>query len=366
MQLPASIGIVLHDFPLGGTERIALRLAKAWCDRGVRITVFVGEDGGPLRSLVPSAARLMFADPPIRRGRGSRKRLGRAAARYFSANRVDGLFIPGNYHWNIVPALAAMADRPAIVVQVSSPLRMVPRGPLRRLIFDRRMRSLLRQADALVTMTETHRCQADAIMRRPSATTIPLPALEDDDRALVHASGRTILAAGRLIRQKGFDLLIAAFRLLDDGNARLVIVGSGPEAATLARQAEASGVGDRITFAGYQPDIRPFLDAARLLVMPSRFEGYGAVIVEALGAGRPVIATTVTPAADLLLGEAERGMLVPAGDVGALTAALRSILDAPAPDPLKLASAVSDHRIEIGAESYLACFARVLADRHNG
>lgn len=78
---PASLGIVLHDLPLGGTERIALRLAGAWAARGVAVTVFVGHASGPLAALAPGAATLVAADPPIPRGRGSRERLGHAAAR---------------------------------------------------------------------------------------------------------------------------------------------------------------------------------------------------------------------------------------------------------------------------------------------
>ncbi len=105
-----------------------------------------------------------------------------------------------------------------------------------------------------------------------------------------------ILAAGRLIRQKGFDLLIDAFARLDDPRARLVIVGSGPEEDELRRKIERLDLAQCVTLAGFVPDIRPHLDAARVFVLPSRFEGYGAVIVEALGAGRPVIATASTPA----------------------------------------------------------------------
>src|ERR1700761_5937595 len=86
---PASIGIVMHDFPLGGTERIALRLARAWIARGVAVTLFCGDESGPLRSMVPAGVRLAPAHPAIPRGPRSRERLGAAAARYFAAHRVD-------------------------------------------------------------------------------------------------------------------------------------------------------------------------------------------------------------------------------------------------------------------------------------
>ena len=196
------------------------------------------------------------------------------------------------------------------------------------------------------------------MMKRPIATTIPLPALDNDHPPAAPASGRTILAAGRLIRQKGFDLLIEAFRQLGDRDARLMIAGSGPEEEALRRQIAAAGLADRVRLAGYAPDIRPLLDEARLFVLPSRFEGYGAVIVEALGAGRPVIATASTPAVEDVLTDPARGLVVPIEDIPALAHALRELLDRPAPDPAALAEAVAPYRIGAGATAYLDLFAR--------
>lgn len=357
-----SIGIVLHDFPLGGTERIALRLAGAWIERGIAVTIFVGEDRGPLRDLVPPGARLVLAAPPVPRGRKSRRRLGAAAAAFFTRHPVDGLFVPGNFHWEIVPALIRIPHRPAVIVQISSPLRMEPRGRLRQWAFERRMRRLLRDADALIAMGALHKAQADGIMGRAVATTIPLPAL-DDVRPVIPASGKTILAAGRLIHQKGFDLLIYAFHKLDDPEARLVIAGSGPEESDLASRIAARNLGNRVTLTGFVPDIGPLLDDARLFVMASRFEGYGAVIVEALGAGRPVIATASTPAIEDVMEDPESGVVVPIEDVAALQTAMRTLLDQPPPDPHRLAATVDAYRLSAGAESYLDRFRQVLADR---
>lgn len=361
MKAPASIGIVLHDFPLGGTERIALRLARAWIAMGIAVTIFCGSDRGPLRAMVPEGAKLVRARPAISRGPGSRRRVGHAAARYFAREHVDALFVPGNFHWEMVPALATIRSRPRIVVQISSPLTMPQRGRVRQALFRRRMRRLLRRADALVAMDDANRGRADRMIGRAITATVPLPALDNCTPPVGPAEGRTILAAGRLIHQKGFDLLIDAFARVDDPTAQLVIVGSGPEEDALRRQAAASGHGDRITLPGYVPDIRPYLDQARLFVLPSRFEGFGAVVVEALGAGRPVIATASTPAVDEILTDPERGMVVPIENVPALAHAIRTLLDRPAPDPEHLACAVARYRIGDGAQAYLDLFSRAQA-----
>jgi len=360
---PRSIGIVMHDFPLGGTERIALRLARAWIARGVAVTIFCGDPSGPLLAMVPEGARLVAATPPIRRATGSREQLGRAAARHFASHPVDALFVTGNFHWEVGPALARIADRPAIVVQISSPLVLPQRGRFLQWRFRGRMRRLLGQADLLIAMDEAGRSLADTFVRGERTRVIPLPALDDDAPPPSHAAGRTILAAGRLIRQKGFDLLIDAFARLGDPAARLVIAGSGPEEASLQSQIDRLELSGSVTLAGYVSDIRPHLETARCFVLPSRFEGYGAVIVEALGAGRPVIASASTPAVGDVLTDPERGIVVPVGDIDALTTAMRTLLDRPAPDPARLAAAVSGYRIGAGAQAYLDVFAEAMARR---
>ena len=77
------IAVVLHDFALGGTERIAVRLADAWARAGADVSIFCGSAEGPIRSLLPSNVRLFPAAPTIARGPFSMGRLARAAARHF-------------------------------------------------------------------------------------------------------------------------------------------------------------------------------------------------------------------------------------------------------------------------------------------
>ncbi|WP_419827812.1 glycosyltransferase [Sphingomonas sp.] len=356
MPWPRSIGVVLHDLPLGGTERIALRLSRAWISLGVEVTLFVGLPEGPLAPLVPAGARLVAADPPLPRRRGSRRRLGDAAARHFAASPVDALFVIGNWHWDVVPALAALRPRSVIVAQASSPLAMPRRGRLRQWWFERRMRRTLRAVNAVAAMDAMSACDTDRILGRRVARVISLPAIDDDaGPPRAPPSAPLVLAAGRLIRQKGFDLLIDAVAALPD--VRLTIVGDGPERVRLARLIGRRGLAGRVTLAGFADDIRPWLDRCRLFVLPSRYEGYGAVIVEALAAGRPVIATRTTPAADDLLGVPARGLVVPPDDVPALADAISAMLAAPPPDPAMLAAATGCYRLATGAAAYLDLFA---------
>jgi glycosyltransferase involved in cell wall biosynthesis len=106
-----------------------------------------------------------------------------------------------------------------------------------------------------------------------------------------------LLAVGRLVPVKGFDLLITALKSVD---AYLWLVGDGPLKAELEAQARANGVAERIWFAGYREDVAQLMEKADTLVISSRHEGFPFVLVEMLHRRRPVISTRVGGAEEVL------------------------------------------------------------------
>ena len=357
-----AIGIVLHDLGLGGTERIAIRLGNQWARLGARVTIFCGSREGLLASLPDSRIHVVEAARPIRRGLGSRMELANAAARYFLENPVNVCFVPGNFHWPVAPALAGLpsAVRPLVVAQVSAALDKPQRGKLRQTLFDLRMRRLLQHADGVVCLSHRACSQADSILRRKVAVRIALPALEEEtpDLKQVSSGCRTLVAAGRLVPEKGFDVLVDAFARVQDRASQLIIVGSGPEEARLRQQVQRHGLASRVHLPGFATSIRPWLDQARALVLSSQFEGFPAVLVEALAAGRRVITTRCTHAIEDLGIGGELGSVVPVADVAALAQAMDATLHAPPPEPSRLATAVAEHHIGQGALEYLQAFER--------
>jgi glycosyltransferase involved in cell wall biosynthesis len=355
-----SIGIVMHDFALGGTERIATRLAARWSAEGAPVRIFCGTGEGDMRALLSDQVEVVEASPPISRGFGSRTALGRAAARHFGERPVDVVFLPGNFHWPIVPALAALPRdrRPAIAAQVSATLSKPQRRPIQQMLFEWRMRHLLRDAQAVITLSAAATNEAERILRRSMVCTIPLPALGDDrvPPRPVPEDSRIILAVGRLVPEKGFDALIEAFAALPDPAAELVIVGEGPDRERLEGLIGRYGLAGRVQLPGFVSDTRGWLDKARLAAMPSRFEGYPAVLVEAFAAGRPAMATACTPAAAELIDAPIAGRVVEIDDCAGMTTALKAMLDGPIPDPARLAARVERHRIGPVARAYLALF----------
>jgi len=140
------------------------------------------------------------------------------------------------------------------------------------------------------------------------------------------------VAIGGMERNKGFDLLIDAAAMLDAG-VHVVLVGGGtPEArAAMEERAQRLGVSARVYFLGHRSDARAVAAACDVFVLPSRSEGFPVVMLEAMAAGVPVVATDVGGVRDALaerMGRRAAGWIVPVDDAGGIAAGLREVVDA--------------------------------------
>lgn len=135
-----------------------------------------------------------------------------------------------------------------------------------------------------------------------------------------------ILCLGRLAPQKNHALAVSALAQL--ANVSLVVVGEGPLAGELQRQASELGVADRFVLAGVRTDARALIGACDAVCLPSVWEGLPLVALETLAAGKPLVATAVRGSAELL-SDGEDALLVPAGDATALATALGRVLGDP-------------------------------------
>ena len=141
-----------------------------------------------------------------------------------------------------------------------------------------------------------------------------------NDVEVVREGPPRLVAVGSLMAHKGFDLLVEAMGRLQRKDVTLKIGGSGPDEPKLRSQAVRLGLGNRVTFAGLIPpdEIPKFLADADVAVMPSRYDGWGAVVNEALAVGTPALVSEACGARSLI-GEERLGAVFPSGSVEALT-----------------------------------------------
>jgi glycosyltransferase involved in cell wall biosynthesis len=132
-----------------------------------------------------------------------------------------------------------------------------------------------------------------------------------------------VLFVGRLVVQKSLPTLLKAFQqaVAHCPELHLVLVGNGPEYNTLLELARELNILVNITFTGNQEDVKPYLFASDIFVLPSETEGMSNALLEGMAAGLPCLATPVGASAEMLdFGRC--GLLLPVGDVSAWGQAL--------------------------------------------
>jgi glycosyltransferase involved in cell wall biosynthesis len=133
----------------------------------------------------------------------------------------------------------------------------------------------------------------------------------------------TILTVARLDAQKGLTYLLDAAALVPQ--ARFWLAGEGPERTHLEEQARRLQLGERVTFLGHRQDIATLLATCDLFVLPSLFEGLPLALLEAMAAGKPVIASAIAGIKEVVVDQ-KSGWLIPPADAPALAQAINTLL----------------------------------------
>jgi glycosyltransferase involved in cell wall biosynthesis len=161
----------------------------------------------------------------------------------------------------------------------------------------------------------------------------------------------TLISVGRLTRQKDYPTLLRAFAdVLKRRKAKLIILGEGEDRLSLERLSKQLGIDEDVDMPGYVEDPIAHVASADLFVLSSAWEGFGNVIVEALGAGTPVIATDCQSGPAEILGGGRYGRLVPVGDSNALARAVLEELSMERSSELMAERANDFHAFRIAKE----------------
>ena len=316
---------------IGGSERHLLTLLPALRSLGVDARFAGLDDGDP----DPFYEQLDAAGVPydrIRSPRDLEPRVARALTRVVRRERPDVVHTH-LVHADVYGALAAVLAHTTLVSTKHND------DPFRAGPFRFAERALALRAARLICITSA--------LRDFNVERVGLPARKLE---MIHygldelpaawgppggpelpESARVLLAIARLEAQKGLDVAIAALaRLrLRHPEAVLVVLGAGPLEAELRRLAHSQGVDGAVHLAGRSGDVAHWLLRSELLVHPARWEGFGLVLLEAMLASKPVVATRVSAIPEVVE-DGATGLLVPPDDSVALADAIETLLSDPA------------------------------------
>jgi glycosyltransferase involved in cell wall biosynthesis len=324
------IAFILPSFTAGGAERVASLLCNEWVERGHKVAAltFESESDQQVYSLDPRV-KLLRIDA-LNRSRGLATRIATNIRRVtrlraeLKAFRPDAI-VAFTTEANLVAIWAASGlGIPVVISERNQP----DRPGLSR--FTRAVRrasyplaaALVVQTDAIAEWSRRRFRLPVHVLPNPVrlASWIARPRAEREQKEIV--------AAGRLVPQKGFDLLLASFAALAPAHpdGRLVIYGEGSERQRLEAEARRLGLGERLVLPGVREDLAAAFAGADVFVLPSRYEGYPNVLLEALASGLAVVATDCPGATAEILQGGKYGLLVEPDNVAALTAALDRVM----------------------------------------
>ncbi|MET7999791.1 glycosyltransferase family 4 protein [Nonomuraea glycinis] len=356
--------LMLHAYGMGGTIRTVINQANAMVKAGhdVEIVSVVRRRGKPQFAIHPSVRLSTLVDQregrqadslrrkAWRRVRGKMVPRGEFAADYFTervekavmdyvAGLNDGILVTTRPALNLISA--RRAGKGVIrVAQEHMNLNAYPETIRREIgrYYDR--------FDAVAVLTRTNQLEYQELL--PKSKIVPIPnAVHKADQRHSRQDNPIVVAAGRLVPQKGFDLLIPAFAqvVAEHPEWRLRIFGTGPRQAQLSAKIDELGMQDHIELMGRTERLDEELAASSVYVLSSRFEGLPMVMIEAMTHALPIVAFDCPTGPRDVLTDGVDGILVPPRDPDALAAALKEV--------------VSDRRrrLEMGAAAAAAAHA---------
>ena len=336
---PASLaGRGIRFDPIGGMQNHTASLTRALDSLGVaQDVVTTRPPGAPARQHLGSHATVHRLGLPVRPFRQLYSLPAAALVDRFSP-RASLLHAHLGEDLAIVPIALAAARRHGLpwvlTIHASSAHTLVgggPRGALLRHAGGRLERAGAARADAVIALTpRLARLMSASGLDPERIHVVPSGVVPGDGRMPLpdgaERDGRPrVLFVGRLAEQKGVRYLLEAVARMQTRDIDVCLVGDGPERAMLHDLVDRLGVGDRVSFLGFQPHdaVPALMGTADVLVLPSVYEELGSVLVEAMHAGLPIVASDTGGIADAV---GDAAILVPPRDPAALAAALDALL----------------------------------------
>lgn len=335
---PVRVLVALHSFEPGGVERDILRFVPAWRAAGMDAQIALGRREGRLQEEAPDVPYRQMQTGSVSTANFETLWMIWKLPRVIREFRPDVLFLASNTLAAVALGMRLRLGRkcPPIVFRVSNDLVRRDLSGIDLMMHRLGLRIHSNAHDIVVAMAPPVRAEIMeqmnvapekvVVINNASMTMADVRRFADArDAARRDHKGRHYLGVGRLAPQKNFELLVEAFAKIARPDDRLTIVGEGARRASITKRARELGVLDRVHLPGHLIGPENWFADADAFVMSSDFEGVPAVIVEALAAGMPIVATDCCTAMPSLIDGF--GQLVPLGDAAALAAAMDRICE---------------------------------------
>ena len=327
MEVSSGPLFFLSDLDGGGAQRTTINLVRHWPGDRPQPTLAVARASGAGRPWLDGVEPVDLGSGRLRRSLLPLRRLIR--------RRNPGVVYSTMVGANIIAAtsLIGLGNPPPLVARETNSHRA-----REDLSFAQRAAAgwAYRRAAAVIALSEGVRGELieDCRLEPGRVATIHNPVDVEDFRSRAigaarpwQGDGPVVVAAGRLVRQKGFDILLRAFAAMRASEARLAILGEGPERGALATLAGELGLSERIIMPGHVADPAPWFAHAAAFALSSRWEGFGHVLVEAMACGAPAVAFDCPHGPVDIIEDGETGLLVPPQDASALAGALDRVIE---------------------------------------
>jgi glycosyltransferase involved in cell wall biosynthesis len=338
-QASPDVAIILPNLASGGAERVCLALASAFTADGLSVEMVLREKRGDLLEAVPPGVTVRdLAAPRVRQALRPlvgylRERRPRAV---LSAMWPLNSLVLWARSMSGIDCRAVTSDHNILSLSAQG------RPGIRRLLMRVGMAASYGSADGVVGVSQG---VADDIARlsglSPSRISViynpitPLPPAQPADPAAMarwSGGGPRLVTVGTLKAVKDHATLLRALvEVRRKADARLLIVGDGPDRAAVEAMIAAMGLQDAVTLAGFHPTPHAYVAQADAFVLSSRSEGFGNVLVEAMACGVPVVSTDCPSGPREILDGGRYGLLTPVGDAAALADAIMRTLEQPMP-----------------------------------
>lgn len=329
------IGYVVHSLSPGGTERLAMEMSLEF-SKDRRLTVYCLDEPGAWASDL--RARGITVEVLWRQD-GFDPGVSWRLARLCRRDAVDLLHAHQCTPWFYAALSRLWYRRPRLLLEEHGRFHPEADKPLRRLV-NRLLIAPLTHRFVAVSRDIRRRLVRYEGLRAADIDVVyngirPLTRLSADERmALRRELGWSdddvvVGTVGRFDPIKNLPLLLRSAATVMAGQPRLalLLVGDGPERATVRALAESLGIAPRTVFTGYRPDARRVLQCLDLFVLPSFSEGTSMALLEAMACGIPVCVTDVGGNPEVVT-DGETGRLVPSNDDAALADALADVMAA--------------------------------------